>query len=73
MPRIARPVFPGVPHHITQRGNWREIVFFTDGDRAAYLSWLANYCAKDESYLWAAIRYVERNPVLAGMVRRAED
>jgi putative transposase len=27
----------------------------------------------DEAYLWAAVRYVERNPVRAGMVRRAED
>jgi putative transposase len=27
----------------------------------------------DESYLFAAIRYVEQNPVRAGMVRRAED
>ncbi|MGQ0586502.1 MAG: transposase [Gammaproteobacteria bacterium] len=26
----------------------------------------------DEAYLWAAIRYVERNPVRAGMVERAE-
>ncbi len=29
--------------------------------------------ALDEPYLWAAIRYVERNPVRAGMVRRAEN
>ena len=27
----------------------------------------------DESYLWNAIRYVERNPVRAGMVGHAED
>ena len=46
MPRIARPVFPGVPHHITQRGNRRENVFFSDGDRAAYLGWLAEYSVK---------------------------
>lgn len=26
----------------------------------------------DETYLWAAVRYVERNPVRAGMVERAE-
>ena len=46
MPRIARPVFAGIPHHITQRGNRRENVFFSDGDRAAYLGWLAHYCEK---------------------------
>ncbi|MBI3044788.1 MAG: transposase [Betaproteobacteria bacterium] len=46
MPRLARPVFSGVPHHITQRGNRREKVFFSDADREAYLEWLAEYCAK---------------------------
>jgi REP element-mobilizing transposase RayT len=30
-------------------------------------------CVLDESHLWAAVRYVERNPVRAGMVDRAED
>jgi putative transposase len=30
-------------------------------------------CVLDENHTWAAIRYVERNPVRAGMVRRAED
>ena len=135
MPRLARPVFSGVPHHITQRGNRRENVFFSDADREAYLEWLAQYGAKhgvevlayclmtnhihvvavpeqedglervfrplhtryaqrinrlkkwkghlwqgrffssalDETYLWAAIRYVERNPVRARLVRSAEN
>lgn len=45
MPRLARPVFAGVPHHITQRGNRRENVFFSDADRESYLEWLAEYCA----------------------------
>ena len=135
MPRLARSVFSGVPHHITQRGNRRENVFFSDADREAYLEWLAEYCARhgveilayclmtnhihvvavpergdalervfrplhmryaqrinrlkkwkghvwqgrffssalDEAYLWAAMRYVERNPVRARMVRRSEN
>ena len=30
-------------------------------------------CALDEDHFWAAIRYVERNPVRAHMVNRAED
>jgi putative transposase len=30
-------------------------------------------CPLDEDHLWRAIRYVERNPVRAGMVMRAED
>ncbi len=135
MPRQARTVFPGVPHHITQRGNRREDVFYTDEDRETYLAWLEEYCrlhqveilayclmtnhihliaipktetglqsvlkplhmryaqrfnrqrgwkghvwqgryfssALDDQYLWAAIRYAERNPVRAKMVRKAEN
>jgi putative transposase len=30
-------------------------------------------CVLGEEHLWNAVRYVERNPVEAGMVRRAED
>jgi putative transposase len=44
MPRQARTVFAGVPHHITQRGNRREDVFYTDEDRETYLGWLNEYC-----------------------------
>lgn len=135
MPRIARNVFPGIPHHITQRGNRREDVFFNDQDRLFYLQWLSEYSQKfavdimsyclmtnhvhlvlrpstedglervlkplhmryaqrinrekgwkghlwqgrffssalDEAYTWSAIRYVERNPLRAGMVEQAED
>ncbi len=135
MPRQARTVFAGVPHHITQRGNRREEVFYTDEDRTTYLDWLYEYSQKhkveilayclmtnhihlialpktedglqsvlkplhmryaqrfnrergwqghvwqgryfssalDEHYLWNAIRYVERNPVRARMVRRSEN
>ncbi|MGH8613248.1 MAG: transposase [Gammaproteobacteria bacterium] len=39
-------MFAGVPHHITQRGNRREDVFFNEADRAAYLAWLGEYRAK---------------------------
>ena len=38
MPRMARVVVPGVPHHVTQRGNRREDVFHTDADRQRYLA-----------------------------------
>jgi putative transposase len=30
-------------------------------------------CVLDEQHLWAAVRYVERNPVRASMVARAEE
>jgi putative transposase len=37
MPRVARIVVPGLPHHVIQRGNNRQDVFFTDQDRLRYL------------------------------------
>ncbi len=37
MLRVARTVFAGLRHHVTQRGNRRENVFFMDEDRRAYL------------------------------------
>jgi putative transposase len=135
MPRISRIIIPGCPHHIIQRGNRRQQVFFSDSDKALYMDLLKRqidkhgfsvwaYClmgnhihliavpaqknsfAKgfaeahrkytsliniredwkgylwqgrfisyplDEAHCYAAIRYVERNPVRAGLVAKAED
>ena len=135
MPRVARIVVPGIPYHITQRGNRREDVFFCDGDRNVYLKLLLEYarkhglavkgyclmtnhlhvvavperestlgevfkpvhlryaqhvnwsqgitgrlwqgrffsCALDDAHYLKALRYVERNPVRAGLVVRAAD
>ena len=134
MARIARVVAVGYPHHIIQRGNRRQKVFFEDSDRILYLKLLKEqgearglmywaYClmgnhvhliavpskndsfrafaqanwqyAKtvnsrqgwrgylwqgrfisypmDESYCFLGMRYVERNPVRARMVTKAED
>lgn len=136
MPRIARIIAPGYPHHITQRGNNRTPVFFDDEDRKTYLKLLSGYarthalqvwayCLMDnhihllivpetetglargvgltnqlytqylnhklsqsgriwqnrffscvvenEQHLWAVARYIERNPVKAGIAERAED
>jgi len=132
---MARVVIPGVPHHVTQRGNRGEDVFSRDADRRRYLELLADYGAKhglavqayclmtnhvhmvvvpetvhslsatlkpvhlrhaqelnrrlnisgilwqgrfhstplDEKHFWAAVQYVERNPVRVGMVKRAWD
>jgi len=135
MARLARVVVPGVPHHVTQRGNRRQQTFFGEADYWAYLELMTewsgkhrlriwSYClmpnhvhliivppseealcrgvgeahrrytrrvnfregwrghlwqgrfasfAMDEPYLMAAARYVERNPVRAGLASRAED
>jgi len=133
MPRVARIVIPGIPHHVTQRGNNRQDVFFVDSDYGLYLRllaeeaqrrhldvlgyclmpnhvhivatprteaalakalgrthfrytqyinrlhgrsghlWQARFysCPLDEAHTWSALRYVERNPVRARMVRKA--
>ena len=53
MPRISRAVAAGLPHHITQRGNYRQSVFETDADRVLYLDWLKTYSAKYGMKIWA--------------------
>jgi len=135
MPRIARLVIPGIPHHVVQRGVRSMQVFRSDVDRQHYLQimreqaderglsflgwclmtnhvhlvvipkdeaslaraigeahrrytrWI-NLQEKTRGYLFqgrfhstpldekhtiAALRYVERNPVRAGMAKQAWD
>jgi len=43
MPRFARVVVPGCPHHITHRGNRRDEVFCSPEDREEYLTILLDY------------------------------
>jgi len=135
MPRTARAVPEGFPHHITQRGNYGQAIFSRSGDYDKYLDWLKEYsgkfslkiwayclmknhvhfialpmkedslaktfkmlsmnysryfnekrgmrghlwqgrfysCVLDEKHLYAAVRYVENNPVRAGIVTKAEE
>jgi len=135
MPRIARAVAQGYPHHVTQRGNYRQTVFEEDGDFIQYKTWLKEYgkkfgmeiwayclmtnhvhfvcvprredslaktfntlhmrysqyfnrkkgsighlwqgrffsCSLDEAHLYAAIRYIEKNPARAKIVRSPEN
>jgi len=53
MTRLARMVFPGVPHHVTQRGNRREAIFFKDGDQEIYRDLLAEQARKEGVGIWA--------------------
>jgi len=43
MPRMARIVIPGQPHHVVQRGHNRQDVFFIDDDRRTYLEFLREH------------------------------
>src|SRR5262249_20206153 len=53
MARLARVVVPGVPHHITQRGNRRQRTFFCDEDYHCYLELMAQWCGAHEVEVWA--------------------
>ena len=46
MGRIARIVGVGLPHHITQRGNYQQKVFLNTDDRKQYLLWIKEYSLK---------------------------
>ena len=44
MARFPRVVATGLPHHVTQRGNARRLVFESDTDRVIYLQLLDSDC-----------------------------
>ena len=50
---MARVVAPGVPHHITQRGNRRQRTFFGDDDYETYVGMMAASCAEHGVAVWA--------------------
>jgi len=52
MARLARVVIPGLPHHVTQRGNRRQQTFFNDGDYAAYIDLMAEWCREEGLDIW---------------------
>ncbi len=70
MPRAARAVADGVPHHITQRGNNRQDVFLVDQERRFYLETLA----EDEQKRLRGARYagmpLGSREIVAGPERR---
>jgi len=53
MARIARVIAPGLPHHVTQRGNRRQQTFFHDDDYQAYLTLMSEWCSKYQVQVWA--------------------
>ena len=53
MARLARAIVPGVPHHVTQRGNRRQRTFFCLDDYLLYLAVMADACREHEVEIWA--------------------
>jgi putative transposase len=134
VPRTARIVIPDVPHHVVQRGNRQQRIFFSHADARRYVEMLAETCRAhrvrclawclmpnhvhlvlepatgiglrsvmssvhtryaqrinrregltghlfqdrfrsypmDEAHLLVAVRYIENNPVKAGLAGSAE-
>jgi putative transposase len=53
MARLARLIIPGLPHHVTQRGNGRGQTFFGDDDYALYRDLLGVSCRAAGVEVWA--------------------
>jgi len=53
MPRISRAAEEGLPHHITQRGNYRQLIFRANADYLQYLEWLKGYSKRYALEIWA--------------------
>jgi putative transposase len=50
---LARAVAPGLPHHVTQRGNRRQQTFFTTADYRLYRELMAEWCGRLGVEIWA--------------------
>jgi len=48
MPRLKRVAPVGVPQHVIQRGNNRQVCFGSEQDMVAYIGWLKEFSKKFE-------------------------
>jgi putative transposase len=53
MARLPRIVIPGIPHHVTQRGNGRQQTFFEADDYALYRNLLCEHAAANGVAVWS--------------------
>lgn len=53
MARLPRVVLPNTPHHVSQRGNRRQTVFFDDDDYAAYCELIATFASRADTRILA--------------------
>ena len=53
MARLARVIAPGMPHHVTQRGNPRQETFFGEEDYQHYLELMTQFCRAEQVAIWA--------------------
>lgn len=71
MARLARFIIPGIPHHVTQRGNGRQKTFFSDDDYALYRDLLREHAAANGVAVWSWV--LMPNHVHMILVPEAED
>ncbi len=50
---MARVVAPGLPHHVTQRGNRRQATFFCEEDYEEYIRLMSEWCSRWHVAVWA--------------------
>ena len=53
MARMGRVIAPGLPHHVTQRGNRRMPTFFVEEDYRHYVALIAEWCGRFNVAVWA--------------------
>src|SRR5208337_4375564 len=53
MARLARVIAPGMPHHVTQRGNTKQETLFGEEDYQHYLELMAQFCRAEQVAIWA--------------------
>lgn len=53
MARLARVVVPDIPHHVTQRGNRRQMTFFDTEDYQEYLKCMRQTCTQYGVKIWS--------------------
>ena len=76
MARLSRITVPGLPHHVTQRGNRQQALFTEPGDYALYRDLLAERCRANGVACWAYCLMPNRvhlvlTPADAGALSRA--
>lgn len=53
MVKVSRIVIPGIPHHVTQRGNRRQQTFYCEEDYMQFLSFMRSSCKAYGLNIWA--------------------
>ena len=53
MSRVARIIIKGLPHHVTQRGNYQQVIFSNRQDRSRYLALIQKYAREFKTEILA--------------------